>query len=217
MIEKNQQIRILEAALFAAGKPLTVNALQQLFTEEEEPSTTEIKDLLQEIQTLYADRGLHLIEVASGFTFRISADLGPWVSKLWEEKAPRYSRAFLETLAIIAYRQPVTRGEIEFIRGVTVNVQVIKTLQEREWIQIVGHKDVPGKPALFATTKQFLDYFGLKTAAELPQLVMMQSLESLDEEAKTLAIAAEEGAQEVVEASQEEAVPEFSFEEEAVS
>ena len=160
----------IEGLLFAANKPMTAKQLQGLFSEYEQPEIKPIKKALAELKDDYQDRGINLVEIASGYQFRVIPALAPYVSRLSEERAPRYSRAFLETLAIIAYRQPLTRGEIEQVRGVAVSSQILKTLQEREWIRIVGHKEVPGKPALFATTKTFLDYFNLKHLEDLPPL-----------------------------------------------
>ncbi len=184
MIDPKQQLRIIEGALFASDKPLTVNELAQLFTEEERPSNPEIKALLTEIIAFYADRGLQLHHLASGYCFRVSADLAPWVSRLWEVRPPRYSRALMETLAVIAYRQPVTRGDIEQVRGVNVSPGTIKTLLDREWIQIVGHRDVPGRPELMATTAQFLDYFGLRSIEELPTLMAIKEIDTTADEAE---------------------------------
>lgn len=161
---------ILEAALFAAARPLTVEELQGLFDEAERPEPATIREALSGLASIYAERPLELKEVASGFRFQVRSAYSPWVSRLFEERPARYSKALLETLAIIAYQQPVTRGEIEDIRGVTVSSQIIRTLQERDWIQVVGHKEVPGRPALFATTRAFLDYFNLKNLSELPPL-----------------------------------------------
>lgn len=161
---------IAEAALFAAARPLNLAELQGLFEEHERPDTGELRRALAELAQDYAERTLELKEVASGFRFQVRQAYSPWVSRLFEEKPGRYTKAFLETLAIIAYRQPATRGEIEDIRGVSVSSQTIRTLQEREWIQVVGHKEVPGRPALYATTRTFLDYFNLKSLGELPPL-----------------------------------------------
>ncbi len=170
--------QILEAALMVAGQPLSIAELQKLFPEEERPSTQETRAVMQNLEQRYNDRGIHLKEVASGFQFQARTDLCPWLSKLWEEKPPRYSRAFLETLAIIAYRQPVTRAEIEDIRGVSVSSSIFKTLLEREWIRLVGYKEVPGKPAIYGTTKTFLDHFNLKSLRELPSLTDIPALEA---------------------------------------
>lgn len=161
---------ILEAALFVAVKPLSLAELQNLFEETEQPSLNELRQALVELAIDFQLRPLELKEVASGFRFQIRQAYSPWVSRLFEEKPGRYSKAFLETLAIIAYNQPVTRGEIEEIRGVAVSSNIIRTLLEREWVQVIGHKEVPGRPGLYATTKQFLDYFNLKGLDELPSL-----------------------------------------------
>ena len=170
--------QILEAALLAAGGPLGMDRLLELFTDEERPEPKRIREVLDELAGDYQGRGIELKEVASGWRIQVRKDYAGWVARLYQEKPPRYSRALLETLAIIAYRQPVTRGEIEDIRGVGVSTQIVKTLLEREWVRVVGHRDVPGKPALYATTRRFLDYFGLKSLDELPTL---QQLKDLDE------------------------------------
>lgn len=184
MLEENQLQNIIEAALFAAGKPLTEDQLLNLFAEEEKPSLGTLRKTIIDLQEAYAEKGVELVQVASGYRFQVKLELAPWISKMWEERASRYSRALLETLALIAYRQPITRGEIEDIRGVAVSTSIIKTLlEEREWVRIVGHRDVPGKPALFATTKAFLDYFGLKSLQELPSLPDILNLESQNFEA----------------------------------
>ncbi len=161
---------IIEAALFAAGRPLSVAELSSLFDDDERPSNALITDALEEIQAEYADRTLEVRKVASGYRLQVREGFSPWLARLFEERPGRYSRAFLETLAIIAYRQPVTRGEIEDIRGVAVSSGIIKTMLEREWIRIVGHKELPGRPALFATTPAFLDYFCLSSLSDLPPL-----------------------------------------------
>lgn len=160
----------VEGLLFASNKPTTIKQLMALFSEYEQPNIKDVKKAIAELKNDYQDRGINLVEIASGYQFRVIPALAPYVSRLSEERAPRYSRAFLETLAIIAYRQPITRGEIEQVRGVAVNSQILKTLQERDWIRVVGQKEVPGKPALFGTTKTFLDYFNLKHLHELPPL-----------------------------------------------
>ncbi|MDT8405929.1 MAG: SMC-Scp complex subunit ScpB [Methylococcales bacterium] len=162
---------ILEALLFAADQPLSAERLQALFPELEQPSVAEIDQALQQLMAFYQPRALQLKRVASGYRFQVKADYATWLSRLFAEKPPKYSKAVLETLAIIAYRQPVTRGDIEDIRGVAVSSTIIKTLLERDWIKSVGHKDAPGKPALYATTKHFLDYFNLQSLAELPALL----------------------------------------------
>lgn len=161
---------ILEAALLAAGRPLSLAELENLFAEDERPGPAEIQTALTELAEDCHDRPVELKQVASGYRLQIREAFSPWVSRLFEERPGRYSRAFLETLAIIAYRQPVTRGEIEDIRGVAVSSSIVRTLQERGWIHVVGHKEVPGRPALLATTRYFLDYFNLKSLEELPPL-----------------------------------------------
>ncbi|MCU5787493.1 SMC-Scp complex subunit ScpB [Alloalcanivorax marinus] len=173
---------ILEAAIFAADGPLDRDALLMLFDEGERPDKATLSKLLEEVAEDYAGRGVELREVASGFRFQVRKDLGPWVSRLWQEKPPRYSRAILETLALVAYRQPITRGEIEEIRGVSVSSHIIKSLLERNWVRVVGHRDVPGRPAMFATTRQFLDYFDLKSLEDLPPLSEIKDLDKLNEE-----------------------------------
>lgn len=168
---------IIEAALMIAGHPLSIASLQNLFPEEERPGTADIKIVLAAIQEKHQqDSGVELKEVASGYRLQAKAELSPWLCKLWEERAPRYSRAFLETLSIIAYKQPITRAEIENIRGVTVSSNIVKTLLEREWIRIIGFREVPGRPAIFGTTKEFLDYFNLKSLTELPSLAEFKPL-----------------------------------------
>jgi segregation and condensation protein B len=173
---------IVESALMVAGRPLPIAHIQRLFDEADQPTTAEIQTAIKALRERYANSGIELREVASGHQFQAKTDLSPWLSKLWEERPPRYSRAFLETLALIAYRQPITRAEIEEIRGVTVNSQIIKTLLEREWIRIIGYRETVGKPALFGTTKTFLDHFNLKSLDELPTLTELKNLE--DQEAK---------------------------------
>jgi len=165
--------RILEGVLFASDKALTAKQLQALFPEYEAPGVNTIKELLAQLAEEYSARGVRLVELASGYCFRVASFAAPYISELSEEKAPRYSRALLETLAIIAYRQPITRGEIEYIRGVAVSSHIFKTIQERDWIRVLGHKDVPGKPALYGTTKTFLDYFNLKHLSDLPPLATL--------------------------------------------
>ncbi len=167
----NMEIKhIVEAALFASGSAMSVSRLYRIFDEEERPERSEIRAALTILQQDYADKAVQLVEVAGGFRFQVKADYASWIARLFEDRPPRYSRALLETLSIIAYRQPVTRGDIENIRGVSVSTQMIQTLQEREWVKVVGHKEVPGKPALFATTSEFLDYFNLKSLTDLPTL-----------------------------------------------
>ncbi len=169
---------ILEAALMVAGRPLSAAQLQKLFDEGQEPDLTEIKQALQVLAERYATSGVELKEIANGYQFQARTELSPWLSRLWEERPPRYSRALLETLALIAYRQPITRAEVEEIRGVAVSSHITKTLLEREWIRVMGYRDVPGKPALYGTTKLFLDHFNLKTLDELPTLAELSDLDS---------------------------------------
>lgn len=171
---------IVEAALLAAGKPLSTDALLSLFLDEEQPDRKELREVLDELQQEYAGRGIEVTEVNSGWRIQVRKDYAPWASRLWDEKPARYSRALLETLALIAYRQPITRGEIEEIRGVAVSTNIVKTLLEREWVRVVGQRDVPGKPSLYATTRQFLDYFNLKGLDDLPTLAEIKDLEELN-------------------------------------
>lgn len=185
-VEKLQSI--LEAALMIAGRPLTVAALQQLFPEDERPQAADIKTALAQVAERHTQGGITLVEVSSGYRFQARTELSPWLSRLFEERAPRYSRAFLETLALIAYKQPITRGEIEEIRGVTVSTHIMKTLQEREWVRVVGYRDVPGKPAIYGTTKTFLDHFNLKTLAELPTLAEFKNFDNDNAVQVTMAI-----------------------------
>jgi segregation and condensation protein B len=173
--------RIVEAILFAANKPMTVKQIQEAFPELEQPDTLEIQTALEAIAQDYLIRPIGLIKLASGYRFQIREGMAPWVTRLFEEKPPRYSRALLETLSIIAYRQPVTRGEIEDIRGVSVSSGIIHTLLEREWIRVIAHKEVPGRPALYGTTKQFLDYFNLTSLSELPTLEEIANLDFSNE------------------------------------
>lgn len=175
-------VRILEGALLAAGKPLTVARLADVFEEPARPDNEAIREALSQIAGRCEDRGFELVEVASGFRFQVRQELSPWVGRLWQERPQKYSRALLETLALIAYRQPITRGEIEEIRGVAVSSNIIKTLHEREWVRVVGHRDVPGRPAMYATTRQFLDYFNLKSLDQLPALAEIRDLETLNAE-----------------------------------
>lgn len=170
---------IVEAALIAAGEPLSPDQILALFSEDERPERALIQAAIRELETDYQSRGIEIIEVAGGFRVQVRASVAPWVARLWDEKAPRYSRALLETLALIAYRQPITRGEIEDIRGVAVSTSIIRTLTEREWVRVVGHRDVPGRPALYATTRKFLDYFGLRSLNELPPLAEIRDPEAL--------------------------------------
>jgi segregation and condensation protein B len=175
-------VQILEAAMLAAGRPLSVQNMADLFDEQERPENTEIRGALKEIAERCEDRGYELQEVSSGFRFQVRQELSPWVARLWHERPQKYSRALLETLALIAYRQPITRGEIEEIRGVAVSTNIIRTLHEREWIRVVGHRDVPGRPAMYASTRTFLDYFNLKNLEQLPALAEIRDFDTLTAE-----------------------------------
>ena len=170
---------VVEAALLAAGRPLTVEELTSVFDERDGSIADEVKGAIAALAEEYETRGLELLEVASGYRIQIRAAVAPPVARLWQERPAKYSRALLETLALIAYRQPITRGEIEQIRGVAVNPNIIKTLHERNWIRVVGHRDVPGKPELLGTTREFLDYFSLKKLDDLPTLAQLKELEDL--------------------------------------
>lgn len=192
-IERSLLRKIVEGALLAADGPLNLVKLAKLFELPEgsdadlddlfeKPSNDEILAVVEEIQSDCEGRGFELKQVASGWRFQVVQEVAPWINRLWEEKPQRYSRALLETLALIAYRQPITRGDIESIRGVAVSSTIIKTLTEREWVKVVGHRDVPGRPALYATTRQFLDYFNLKSLDELPSLKEIQDFDKIDAE-----------------------------------
>lgn len=172
--------QIIEGAILAAGQPMTIARMVELFDEGVAPGKDEIAAVLGDIQASCEGRGFELKEVASGWRFQVRDNLAPWVNRLWEEKPQKYSRALLETLALIAYRQPITRGDIEEIRGVAVSSHIMKTLLERDWVKVVGHRDVPGRPSLFATTRQFLDYFNLKNLDELPSLSEIRDLDELN-------------------------------------
>lgn len=172
--------QIVEGAILAAGQPMTVARLLDLFDEAVAPTKEEIQAALADIQAATEGRGFELKEVASGWRFQVRDNLAPWVNRLWEEKPQKYSRALLETLALIAYRQPITRGDIEEIRGVAVSSHIMKTLLERDWVKVIGHRDVPGRPSLYATTRQFLDYFNLKSLDELPSLSEIRDLDELN-------------------------------------
>src|SRR5580658_4838600 len=170
---------VIEAALLAAGRPLAVDELMSLFDERDGTLADEVRTALSSLGADYETRGVELVEVASGYRIQIRAAVASPVSRLWQERPAKYSRALLETLALVAYRQPITRGEIEQIRGVQVNPNIIKTLLERAWIRVVGHRDVPGRPELLGTTREFLDYFGLKKLDDLPTLSQLKELEDL--------------------------------------
>ena len=174
--------QIVEAALLAANGPLTVDNVQQLFLEHEQPDKQAVRDAIDALREDYQGRGVELSEVGGGFRVNVRAEFAPWVSRLWEERPARYSRAMLETLALIAYRQPITRGEIEEIRGVSVSSNIVKTMMERGWVRVVGQRDVPGRPSLYATTREFLTYFGLKSLDSLPSLQEIRDLDSINRE-----------------------------------
>ena len=172
--------RIVEAALLAANQPLALAQLHGLFPEDAPAPPGSVEAALEQLAAACEDRGVELVEVASGFRYQVKAQVHDWVARLWTERKTRYTRATLETLALIAYRQPITRGEIEQVRGVAVSSNIIQALEEREWIRVIGHRDVPGKPALFGTTKGFLDYFGLKRLDELPPLSELRDIGELE-------------------------------------
>ncbi|MEC7582452.1 MAG: SMC-Scp complex subunit ScpB [Pseudomonadota bacterium] len=183
MSEVDNKVKmIVEGCLLAAGRPLTLDNIIAVFERSEQPDRNELKQVMQAISEDCNDRGFELKQVASGYRFQVKQDLSEWVAKLWEERPPRYTRALLETLALVAYRQPITRGDIEEIRGVAVSANIIRTLLDREWIRVVGHRDVPGRPVMFATTKQFLDYFNLKSLQELPPLSEIKKLSQTEQE-----------------------------------
>jgi segregation and condensation protein B len=167
-INETQLKQLIEAAVFVADGPLSIDVMKNTFLSDFLVSTAQIKEVLAELELDYAPRGIHLVKVANGYRFQSDDGLGVMLSKLWQENTPKYSRAMMETLALIAYRQPITRGEIEEIRGVSVSSHIVKSLSERNWVKVIGHKEVPGRPALLATTKTFLDYFSFSTLAELP-------------------------------------------------
>lgn len=181
-VQQKVLLQRIEAILFAANQPLSIDALQALFETDERPTKKMLISILQSLQKDCNSRGVELVEVATGYRFQTKMEHAPWVARLWDEKPSRYSRALLETLALIAYRQPITRAEIEDIRGVSVSSHIVKTLLERDWVRVVGTKEVPGRPSLYATTRQFLDYFGLSGLQELPTLMEMRSFDALLQE-----------------------------------
>lgn len=170
--------RVVEAALMAADGALSIDRLMRLFEQDaDQPSRAQVRAAIAGLQSECEGRGVELRKVASGWRYQTRADVQPWVARLWQEKPPRYSRALLETLSLIVYRQPITRGEIEEVRGVSVSSNIIKTLLEREWVRVVGHKEVPGRPALYGSTQQFLDYFNLKSLEDMPSLAELKDLD----------------------------------------
>lgn len=173
--------QILEAAMMAAGNPLSLERMQTLF-DGEPPTFAELRGAINELRQNLQGRGIECVEVASGYRLQVRTELASYVSRLWEERPQRYSRALLETLALIAYRQPITRGDIEEVRGVVVSSSIIKTLLEREWVRVVGHREVPGRPAVYATTKEFLDYFNLKSLEDLPSLMEIKAFDEINRE-----------------------------------
>ena len=181
-MEQDQLKNLLEAALLAAGKPIDLDTLTTLFPEGEAPERADMRKALLTLTADYAERGIELIEVGSGYRIQSRPELTEWLSRLWDERPSRYSRALLETLALIAYRQPITRGEIEDVRGVTIASSIMRTLVEREWVRVVGYRDVPGKPGMYGTTRKFLDYFGLKSLDELPTLAELRDIDSINAE-----------------------------------
>ncbi len=170
-LDEKQLSQVIEAGIFLSVRPLSIADMKEKLLVNYQVSSKQIKNCVEHLKLSYQDRGIELVEVASGYRFQIKAHLSEDISQLFQEKAPKYSRALLETLALIAYKQPITRGEIEDVRGVAVSSHIIKTLVERQWIKVVGNKEVPGRPAMYATTKQFLDYFALKSLAQLPELM----------------------------------------------
>jgi segregation and condensation protein B len=173
---------ILQAVIMASSTPMTIDKLLAVFPENAQPERDEIRNALQAIEEDCNDKSFELKQVSSGYRFQVKKDYSDYVSRLWEERPARYSRALLETLALVAYRQPITRAEIEGVRGVSVSSTIMKTLLEREWVKVVGHRDVPGKPAIYATSKNFLDYFNLKSLEDLPPLAELRDLDKINEE-----------------------------------
>jgi segregation and condensation protein B len=185
-ISRAQLKQLVEAGIFVADQPLSQEQIQLTVLDGLAVSKSMLKETLVELKLEYQARGIQLVEVASGYRFQSMDSLSPWLSKLWQEQAPRYSRAMLEILSLIAYRQPITRGEIEDVRGVSVSSQIMKTLSERGWVKVIGHKEVPGRPSLYATTKTFLDYFSLKSLSDLPSSDDFLGPEDIDNELNIL-------------------------------
>src|SRR5262245_52665493 len=204
-MDDNEIKHVVEAALLAAGRPLTLERLQEIFAAKGGgPDRTTLKRTLDALAKDYEGRGIEVREVATGYRVQVRRTMTDWLQPLWEERAPRYTRALLETLALVAYRQPITRAEIEEVRGVVVSTNIVRTLLERNWIRVVGYREVPGKPAMFGTTREFLDYFGLKKLEDLPPLVELKDglpelspqtdlLESLEADARGVDAVLSEG------------------------
>lgn len=179
-MEDEQLKNIIEAALLAAGQPLSIERVLSIFPEDEQPDRATVKNAFKQLEEDCEHRGIELKKVSSGYRLQVRQEMSPWILRLWEERPSRYSRALMETLALVAYRQPITRAEIEDVRGVSVSSSIMKTLLEREWVRVVGHRDVPGKPAMYGTTRQFLDYFSLSSLDELPKLAEISDLDGID-------------------------------------
>ncbi len=179
MMDQDEVIHFIESALLASDKPLKIEKIMDLFEDEEKPKKSFVRECIGKLQDEYKSRNIELIEVASGFRIQITPEASKRLDKLWEWRSPRYSRALFETLALIAYKQPITRGEIELVRGVSVSTNIIKSLVERDWIYVTGQRDVPGRPEMFGTTKTFLDYFGLKSISDLPPLADLSDWEAI--------------------------------------
>lgn len=184
-IKPEQLKQLIEAAIFASDKPMSIDDLKTTVLSEIKVNKAAVKQLLDEIEDDYALRGVNLVKLASGYRFQAAAHLGGLLGKMWQEKPAKYSRALLETLALIAYKQPITRGEIENVRGVSVSSNIIRTLTERDWIKVVGHKEVPGRPSLYGTTSTFLDYFSLTSLSQLPELIEPESLDAIAKKLET--------------------------------
>lgn len=202
-MDENEIKYFLEAALLAAGRPLSIDQMKGLFDGRMTPETAEIRKAIATLNDEYELRGIVISEVASGFRMQVKASMADRLQKLWEERPPRYSRALFETLALIAYRQPITRGDIEEIRGVSVSSNITRQLLERDWVRVVGHRDVPGRPAMFGTTKGFLDYFSLKKLDDLPPLADLSDWESLRVQLDLPDVEGEDGAGEIISDSEE--------------
>jgi len=202
-MDENEIKYFLEAALLAAGRPLSIDQMKALFDGRMTPETAEIRKAIATLNDEYELRGIVVSEVASGFRMQVKSSMADRLQKLWEERPPRYSRALFETLALIAYRQPITRGDIEDIRGVSVSSNITRQLLERDWVRVVGHRDVPGRPAMFGTTKGFLDYFSLKKLDDLPPLADLSDWESLRVQLNLPDVEGDDGAGEIISDSEE--------------